>query len=255
MELELPTAGLEHYKSASQRARVATEAWAETNLYCPNCDSDRLKRFPTNTPVVDFACLLCHSSFQLKSQSHPFARRIPDAAYSKMRAAILSDQRPNLFALHYEREFWRVRNLILVPRFAVSLSAVRRRNPLSADAERSGWVGCDILLERIPANARIHVIIDGVPSGPGFVREQYGRLRPLQEIAAEERGWTLDVLSVLRSLGRHEFLLGEVYLLEGELARLHPRNRRIRAKIRQQLQILRDKGLLRFLGRGRYRLL
>src|SRR5713101_8102746 len=204
MELELPTAGLERYKSASQRARVATEAWAETNLYCPSCDSDRLRRFRANTPVVDFACLLCHSSFQLKSQAHPFARRIPDAAYSKMRAAILSDQRPNLFALHYERESWRVRNLILVPR---------------------------------------------------FVREQYGRLRPLQEIAAEERGWTLDVLSVLRSLGRHEFSLGEVYLLEGELARLHPRNRRIRAKIRQQLQILRDKGLLRFLGRGRYRLL
>jgi len=31
-------------------------------------------------------------------------------------------------------------------------------------------------------------------------------------------------------------------------------NRHVRAKIRQQLQILRDLGSLHFLGRGRYRL-
>ena len=33
----------------------------------------------------------------------------------------------------------------------------------------------------------------------------------------------------------------------------YPLNRNVRAKIRQQLQILRDKGLVRFVGRGRYR--
>ena len=37
------------------------------------------------------------------------------------------------------------------------------------------------------------------------------------------------------------------------MARLHPQNRFVRPKIRQQLQILRDLGLLEFLGRGRYR--
>jgi type II restriction enzyme len=34
---------------------------------------------------------------------------------------------------------------------------------------------------------------------------------------------------------------------------LHPQNRNIEAKIRQQLQMLRDHGLIEFLGNGRYR--
>ena len=43
------------------------------------------------------------------------------------------------------------------------------------------------------------------------------------------------------------------YALEDNLSRLHPANRHVRDKIRQQLQILRDLGLLEFLGGG-YRL-
>jgi type II restriction enzyme len=34
---------------------------------------------------------------------------------------------------------------------------------------------------------------------------------------------------------------------------LHPDNRHVRDKIRQQLQVLRNLGLVEFLGRGRYR--
>ena len=37
-----------------------------------------------------------------------------------------------------------------------------------------------------------------------------------------------------------------------ELARMHPENRHVRDKIRQQLQVLRDKGFLEFVGRGEY---
>jgi len=44
-----------------------------------------------------------------------------------------------------------------------------------------------------------------------------------------------------------------VYAKEGVIARLHPENRHVRDKIRQQLQVLRDKGLVEFLGRGEYR--
>ena len=62
------------------------------------------------------------------------------------------------------------------------------------------------------------------------------------------------MLNVVRSVGKEEFSLGEVYAFAGELARLHPRNHRIEPKIRQQLQRLRDLGFLEFLGRGMYRL-
>jgi type II restriction enzyme len=62
------------------------------------------------------------------------------------------------------------------------------------------------------------------------------------------------VLSVVRSLNRAEFWLSDVYAYENELARLHPNNDHVRDKIRQQLQVLRDDGILEFLGGGHYRM-
>jgi type II restriction enzyme len=52
-----------------------------------------------------------------------------------------------------------------------------------------------------------------------------------------------------------EFTLADVYGHVDSLAKLHPHNRHVRDKIRQQLQVLRDLGLLQFLGGGSYRLI
>jgi type II restriction enzyme len=249
----LPKESLENYKSKSQQARVATEDWASENLYCPNCNESRLTTHPPNTRAVDFQCSNCKSPFQLKAQSHGFSGRIVDAAYSAMVSAIRENRTPNLFAIHYERDRWQVLNLILIPHFAFPLSAIEKRKPLGPNARRAGWVGCNILLGAIPLDARIPVIANGTPISPKVVREQYARLRPLEKLSVEKRGWTLDVLNVVQSLGKKEFELADVYAHDQKLGRLHPNNSHVRDKIRQQLQVLRDAGLLEFLGGGEYR--
>ncbi len=254
MELTLPTAGLEHYKSASQRTRVATEAWAKSNLYCVNCPSPRLRSSPTNTPAIDYICPRCDSPFQLKAQSRPFSERLTDAAFEPMRQAIRLGRTPNLLVLHYRPGEWKVWNLILVPRFAFSYSSLERRKPLGPGARRAGRVGCNILLCNIPPDARIAIVHDGLASSAGTVRRQYARLRPLADQSLEKRGWTLDVLNVVRSLGKSDFSLSEIYAFEDKLSRLHPANLHVRDKIRQQLQVLRDLGFVGFLGGGNYRL-
>lgn len=254
MHTALPKEALRDYKSKSQQARVATESWALENLYCPNCESPRLSSSRANTPVVDYVCLRCESLYQLKSQSRPLVGRIVDAAYATMVAAIRQNQTPNLFALHYEPSNWRVTSLILIPRFAFPLSAIEKRKPLAPTARRAGWVGCNILLDAIPLDARIPIVSRGVVAEPSDIRRQYRRLRPLEKLSVEMRGWTLDVLNAVRALRKNEFDLAQVYAYEKSLARLHPANRHVRDKIRQQLQILRDFGLLEFLGAGSYRL-
>ena len=50
------------------------------------------------------------------------------------------------------------------------------------------------------------------------------------------------------------FTTAEVYAFERELEKLHPDNRHVRDKIRQQLQVLRDLGLLLHVERGIWRL-
>jgi type II restriction enzyme len=254
VDLHLPTAGLDRYKSPSQRARVSTEAWGEANLFCANCDSPELTRTRTNTPAIDFTCPNCDSVFQLKSQGRKLCGSLTDGAYGKMSEAILADKTPNLFALHYEPEHWKVRNLLLVPKFSYSLSVIRKRNPLKPQAERHDWVGCTILLGEIPQEAKIPIICDGEVASAEHVRKRYLRLKKLGVLTVEARGWTLDVLRAIHALGKSEFSLEELYASEDSLARLHPDNRHIQPKIRQQLQVLRDMGFVKFLGSGYYRL-
>jgi type II restriction enzyme len=254
VRLDLPTIGLSAYKGPTQRARVVTEAWALANLYCVNCASPQIDCLPHNTPAIDFVCPSCRVSYQLKSRRQPFGEKIVDAGYKKMREAIRQDVRPNLVAMQYDAEKWLVRNLLLIPGFALSDTAIQRRRPLGPRARRAGWVGCNILLGSIPADARLSLIEDGKLADPAVIRRDYKRIKNLAAIDPERRGWTLDVLAAVRSLGKESFTLSEAYSLDLRLARLHPGNRHVRDKIRQQLQILRDAGLLTFLGRGNYRL-
>jgi type II restriction enzyme len=254
VDLRLPSAGLNRYKSASQRARVGTESWGATNFFCPACKSPTLRPLAHGTAAIDYFCPSCDSTFQLKSQCKPLGSKITDAAYSEMKRAILEDRTPNLYVLHYDLAAWSVRTLILIPSFAFTLSAVECRKPLAPTARRAGWVGCNIVLDKIPVSARIPIIQEGNVRPRQTVRDAYERLRPLEKLQAEKRGWTLDVLQVVQSLNRKEFSLQDAYARADALAKLHPANRHVRDKIRQQLQILRDLDLIEFLGRGEYRL-
>lgn len=70
----------------------------------------------------------------------------------------------------------------------------------------------------------------------------------------EARGWLIEIMKCVEGIGKNEFQLDDVYAFEAALSRLYPENRHIKQKIRQQLQVLRDRGYLDFLSRGYYRL-
>ena len=243
------------YVSGAQRARVVTEAWGKDNLYCPNCTAPNLARLDHNTKVSDYSCPSCQCSFQLKGQKTRFGNSISDGAYGAMIEAIRRDETPSFFFMEYDLASWRVKNLLLVPSFAFPESAVVERRPLAPTARRAGWIGCNIALNRIPAEARISVVADTLITPEHEVRARFSRIRPLREIRGNERGWTLDVLRAVRSLGKIEFTNEEAYTLVPQLQQQHPGNRHVRDKIRQKLQVLRDAGLLIHLERGRWRLL
>ncbi|HXR46773.1 MAG TPA: hypothetical protein VN784_04970 [Candidatus Limnocylindrales bacterium] len=106
----------------------------------------------------------------------------------------------------------------------------------------------------IPTEARILVVTESRIAPAAEVRDRFKRVKPLKEISVTQRGWTLDVLNAIRRLGKTEFTTMDAYAFTRELEKLHPDNRHVRDKIRQQLQVLRDAGLLIHVGRGEWRL-
>lgn len=252
MNLELPISLASRYRSGSQRARVMTEPWVAEQAYCPACGRS-LSRCVANKPVADFYCSFCSGEYELKSTKGRYTTFALGGAYESMIARICSINAPSFFFLGHDGSF--VHTFFTVPSHFMTPAVVRKRNPLRPTAARSGWVGCSILLNCIPSSGRIFYVQNGIEQDKSLVLEQYAATSFLKNTESPRlRGWLLDVMCCIEKLGKKEFTLEDLYHFEQHLAVLHPQNRNIRPKIRQQLQYLRDMEYLSFLARGKYRL-
>lgn len=204
--------------------------------------------------VIDYICPQCEETYQVKSQKTKIGDKVLDSAYEPMIESIKKNKTPILFLLNYDSMSWSVRNLLIVPKFFLSLSCIEKRKPLSSNARRAGWVGCNIVLRQLPVDGLIFVIRNGQIINPRQVRIDFAKFRFLENKKYDSRGWTADVLKCVREIGKNEFQLEEIYAFEKKLKQLHPDNFHIKDKIRQQLQILRDQGILEFVDRGRYQI-
>ncbi|MCA8895853.1 MAG: restriction endonuclease [Rhodoblastus sp.] len=241
------------YSSESQNARALTESWVRSWAFCPNCGSPQLQRFQNNRPVADFFCGDCNEQYELKSQKGKFGPRIVDGAYKTMIDRLNASDNPNLMLLSYGRETG-VSDLVVIPKQFFVPAIIEERKPLAPAARRAGWIGCNILLRDIPNAGKIFVVRNRETQSVEDVRHQWRRSLFLRNERINARGWLLAVMKCVEMIGKSEFTLQEVYAYESYVQSLYPGNQHTREKIRQQLQVLRDEGVLLFLGGGRYRL-
>ncbi|MBO4893892.1 MAG: restriction endonuclease [Clostridia bacterium] len=239
------------YKSASQKARVMSEAWIESNMYCPCCGNDFLTHYENNRPVADFYCNNCGETFEVKSKEGNIGRKIADGAYQTAIERITGNSNPDLFVLRYSSDY-QVTGLLLIPKYFFVPTVIEKRKPLAQSAHRAGWVGCNILYSDIPAQGKITIIDNGIVSIKEDVLYCYNRTKCLQTDVIHNREWLLDIIQCINNIKNEFFSLSDMYSFENTLYEKHPNNNNIKAKIRQQLQILRDKGYIRFLGNGYY---
>ena len=251
--LKFDTTTVTAYRSSSQIARVLTEAWVKQNGYCPSCGYDVLKQFDNNSPVADFLCNNCSSEYELKSKKDTFSNRIVDGAYYSMIERINSENNPHFFFLNYSSQKLEVSNFLVIPKHYFVNDIIEKRKPLSSNARRAGWIGCNILLESIPSTGKIFLVKNGKFEERKTVLEKWSRTAFLANQKQENRGWTIEVLKAIDQIPSNDFKLNDVYRFEAYFQEKFPNNNFIKDKLRQQLQILRDKGLVEFKGKGFYR--
>lgn len=242
----------EAFTSESQKARVWTEAWVLREMYCPSCGTAELSDFTNNKPVADFYCSVCSEEFELKSKNGRIGKMVPDGAYETMMKRLQSDKKPSLMVLNYEKNSKTVRDVSVIPKQFFIPELIQKRKPLAETARRAGWVGCDIKIDRVPNFGKIPLIANRVARPKDKVVEDWERTAGLRTKSFKQMGWVADVLLCVERIGQKEFTLDNVYKFENYLSELHPENNHVKPKIRQQLQILRDAGILEFVSRGRY---
>lgn len=241
------------YKSNVQKSRVITESWVRENMYFPICGEPILHQYIANRPVADFYCDKCKSDFELKSHEgqKSLPKIIPDGAYNTMIERITSSNNPNLFVMGYADK--KVANLIFIPGFFFVPSVIVKRTPLKETARRAGWTGCNINIGLIPNDAKIKIIENGIISPAESVINQYQFIKSLETNNIQARGWLMDTMSCIENIPSDYFTLKDLYNFEHLLKLKYPDNNFIQAKLRQQLQILRDRGFIDFMGQGKYK--
>lgn len=257
MDLALDPSTAEGYSSEAQRSRVITETWAAEHLYCLNCSSSSIDAHRPVTTVEDVLCPSCDRRIQLKASRGGHGTKVANSAYEQKIGAIRANDAPDYAFMGFDPYAWRVTDLFVVPGHYMTPTVVEKRKPLSSAARRSGWVGSNVLLNRIPEPGRIRIVTQGSAVPADEARETFERTAFLSGETMDTREWTTAVMNCIEELPVRQgqrFTLDDVYGFEEELAEMYPDNRHIRAKIRQQLQVLRDQGVLEFLGDGEYRL-
>jgi len=73
METVFNKALAEKYTSPSQKVRVLSEEWVQSQVYCPNCGQKTIEKYGNGRPVADFFCPTCGEDYELKSKKQPLA--------------------------------------------------------------------------------------------------------------------------------------------------------------------------------------
>lgn len=251
MNLTFPEINGLPYKRLSQRIRVLSEAWLKNEMYCPACGNEDLTKLPNNSKLADFRCNECGEIYELKSKGGAIGKTILDGAYYAAIERITSSTNPNLFVLRYEGN--NIRDLTLVPKYFFTADTLKIRRALSQQARRAGYIGAVIMYGNIPRQGKIDVVVSQSEILKDTVMKNYRRAVSLKVNDINMRGWLMDIMLCIEKIAGEIFSLNDIYAFIGELTVKHPDNRNITAKIRQQLQLLRNKGFMEFLGGGKYR--
>lgn len=242
------------YISGAQSARAWTERWVHSWAYCPNCGNSKINAFPNNSPVADFFCSVCKDEYELKSQKRAFGSKVLDGSFRTKCKHLAASNNPNLFLLNYNLKQLSVTNFLVVPKHFFAREIIEQRKPLVPTARRAGWIGSNILLNKIPESGKIFIVRAGQPLPKDVVLAKWRSTLFLRDQGQEARGWLLEVMRCVEAIGKREFTINDVYAFEHRLRRLYPDNQNVKPKIRQQLQFLRDRGYLDFVAKGYYRL-
>ena len=203
MELKFDIEVAKPYLSPSQKIKALTENWVNNQIYCPNCGKTDVDKYPNNRPVADFFCSSCKEDYELKSKKGKMGSKIVDGAYRTMIERLQSTNNPNFFLLNYNVRSLEVSDFFVIPKYFFVPNIIEKRKPLSANADRSGWIGCNILIKSIPETGKIFFVKNGVIETKNKVMSEWKKtlfLKEEQDI--NSKGWLLDIMRCLDRIGR-----------------------------------------------------
>jgi len=240
----------------TQAIKVLTEYWTANNIFCPVCWS-ALMQHKIDKPVNDLFCRECSADFELKSSKWNLWKTIPWWDYEVMVKTMLENPM-HLFVLKYSEDYT-IKNFLVVPKYFFIPEIIQKRNTSKVKQKNWKirlWTWWNILFDKIPESWKIHYIKDWTYKTRTEILEEWERVKFLEKTKEKSKWWIFDVMICIEKLWKKVFHRKELNIFYDELKLKYPNNNNVDAKVRQQLQFLRDRGYLEFIDwKWNYRVL
>ena len=119
---------------------------------------------------------------------------------------------------------------------------------------RPNYIMCNMNISTIPDSGKIFFIKDKKFEEKSKIINNWNKTKFLRNTKLEQKGWLIDIIFCIEKRKKQNFTLQELYTFVPYLKTKYPNNNFIEDKIRQQLQVLRDKNYLTFESRGKYKI-
>ena len=110
---------------------------------------------------------------------------------------ITSNSNPDFLFMNYSIDDLKVSDFVFVPKHFFVPNIIEKRKPLSPNARRAGWTGCNILFSKIPEQGKISIISNGTIVEYSAVISKVEKSCRLVVENIDRRGWLFDILTCI----------------------------------------------------------
>tara|TARA_R100001082_G_C4334788_1_gene147319 strand:- start:377 stop:874 length:498 start_codon:yes stop_codon:yes gene_type:complete len=146
-----------HWNSESKIYGEACEFWISDHYGCPVCCDGKLTKLTANEKSIDHQCASCGELFQVKAHKRSFEKRdgsigFVGAEYNTTISSLEKEKKWNLILVEYNKELGRIKGVATILKENITKDNIIPRNPLSKNARRAGWQGCNFKFNKSVVN-------------------------------------------------------------------------------------------------------
>ena len=146
-----------HWKTDSRVYGEACEHWISDHYSCPSCGVGRLEKLTANEKSIDHRCYNCAELFQVKAHKKSFEKRdgtieFIGAEYRTTLSSLEGEKKWNLILVEYDRGSSKIKKVGTILKEDIAKDNIIPRKPLSENARRAGWQGCNFKFNKDVVN-------------------------------------------------------------------------------------------------------
>ncbi len=146
-----------NWKNESRIVGEASEEYVKNNIKCIRCNNINFEKCKTNEKSKDLICISCNQKYQIKAKcatQKQINSIINKNTFKTIGGEYLTtlnniDQNIDYLIILYEKKSYKIQKILYIKNEYINQQCIIPRNPLSANAKRAGWQGCNIVFSNI----------------------------------------------------------------------------------------------------------